>query len=217
MQFPVGSRAQLVFLRFKVGVKWSFMGQGNNVTLLSEFSGPLVVTTSEYQWGPMMGKVMAVDFFGEDCETNQAKSMEWTLFVNKLQWYYLEVTRQDKKNPPRPLSLHDISYLHQFKFNNSSHVTYQTFMSFWNWFGVVMVNIRHSRLLNELWTKGYLMGFIRFFFSSHEVLSFFFLTLLPFLLRKAKMEPRICCVEDSLERFFFDLASVFRDLLLLLM
>lgn len=35
------------------------------------------------------------------------------------------------------------------------------FRSFWNdWFSVAITGIRHSRLINEFWKRGYIMGFI---------------------------------------------------------
>lgn len=163
LKFPAGTRTQLCFFRFRVNVQYqNAMGSGGNVTLISNASAPIVVVTGETQYGPSLGKIMAWELFQQpDDKQQQQQQVPWVQFVNKLQWYYLETTRQDKRAPPRPLSVHDIAYLHQFKFNNSPTVTVDQFFSFWNdWFSVAITGIRHSRLLTDLWTRGYLMGFI---------------------------------------------------------
>ncbi len=110
LRFPASSRGQLVQLRFKVSVQWSGPHGGKGVcNLISNFARPIVVTSGENMYGPALCKIIEAEAF------DGGAPVAWPLFVNQLQWHYLETTRQDKAAPPRPLSLHDISYIHQSK------------------------------------------------------------------------------------------------------
>lgn len=155
LRFPAGSRAQPVALRFRVNIVWSgpHCAEPASATLVSNPSRPLVVTTGEHQYCDAYGRLLCAEVCG-------AGPVPWAVVANQLQWHYLEITRQDTARPARPLSLHDMAYLHS-RLSGRPTVDADTFAAFWHsWFGVAITGLRHSRLINALWGRGYIMGFI---------------------------------------------------------
>jgi len=86
--------------------------------------------------------------------------LPWPLFANTIQSYFLKATRQDLDAPVRPLSPHDMHYIHINFFASRTHVDHKSYQRFWEWFGKVLQKLRYQRHWVTLWNLGLIYGFI---------------------------------------------------------
>lgn len=150
-----GSMGKVVQLRARVACEWGLGGVSGREQLESVQRVSTIVTTTETQWGPALGRLLAQQLFRTPDDT-----VAWCVFANALQRAYLDGTRQAAAAPKRWLSFGDLQYVHQFKFDRAPSVGPEAFESFWSWFSPALMGLRHSRQLLTLWCEGLVMGFI---------------------------------------------------------
>lgn len=107
MKFLVGSRKHAITIRFSMIVQVGQAAAAQSATIESEASNPWVVITNECQWEEAEGLLIRKEAFTEQ------ENVPWISFANILHRHFLRATRQDMLRPQRPLSAHDIQYLHQ--------------------------------------------------------------------------------------------------------
>lgn len=155
LNFPNGTRLKSVRLKFtsRIDVADS-LGQMHSITVESNPSNPIVVKTNENQWFEAEGILLQKAAFGNALE------ITWQRLANWLQRRYLMATRQSLQTPTRPLSQHDLNYLHRLKFSSAARISQKDFDKFWEWCGPLFHKIRYQRHLCSLWTAGYICGFL---------------------------------------------------------
>ena len=156
LRFPSGSRKKMVQMQFKVKVKYAHHDSTIGETILQSIqTKPFIVMTNENQWIDSEFDLFKYAAFKD------ANSISWFKFANVLQDRYLRATRQDLKDPQRPLSQRELHYLWYSKYlNGKSQITLNDFESFWKWFGQVMHKIRHQKPFVSMWLQGHVFGFI---------------------------------------------------------
>mmetsp|Transcript_30647 Transcript_30647/g.85838 ORF Transcript_30647/g.85838 Transcript_30647/m.85838 type:complete len:610 (+) Transcript_30647:1-1830(+) len=155
IRFSKGTRLKMVRIQFVGQVSFQPKGQQPPITMTteSEPSCPFIIMTNESQWDYSEGILFQKDAFSNN-------DMSWVRFANLLQNHYMKATRQDPELPDRPLSLHDINYIHRLLFYGQETVSQKDFDSFWKWFGKVLQKIRHQKPFCQLWNKGLISGFV---------------------------------------------------------
>jgi len=126
----------------------------HTITIESNTTNPIVVKTNENQWYEAEGILLKKTAFAGQLD------ISWKRFSNWLQRRYLRATKQNLSAPARPLTCHDMVYLHSTKFANKPMISQGDFDKFWEWFGPLLHKIRYQRHICSLWTKGYICGFL---------------------------------------------------------
>ena len=161
ISFPQGSRGKAVRLHFSVQV--AFYPAGGDpgaalhsvpTTLQSDPSAPFVVLTNESQWEAGAGMLLQKEVY-----PSGSTIVSWPFFANVLQMHYITAMRQDPVNVQRPLSKAELAWIHETRLEGKSSLHMSCFEQLWEWLGKVMQKLRHQRLLNALWLRGYIFGF----------------------------------------------------------
>jgi len=156
LKFPTGTRLKSIRLKFTSELSLpDKKGQMHGVIFETAASGAIVVKTNENQWCEAEGILIKKTVF--DGGQNE---VPWQRFANWLQRRYIGATRQHTLTPMRPLTSHDLKYIHRTKFENKPNISQSQFDKFWLWFGPLLHKIRHQRFLCPLWTKGLICGFL---------------------------------------------------------
>lgn len=82
----------------------------------SNLTQPFIVKTNENQWQEAEGILLEMITFDD----NQA--VTWYRFVNAFHKLYVTSTKQDIKNPNRPLTPEDIVYIYESKFRQPNSI-----------------------------------------------------------------------------------------------
>ena len=118
---------------------------------------PFVVTTNENQWDASLGNVLCHQLFASGPLVSRSA------LCNAIQRVYLEGIREpNQADPKRPLSPADFSYMLLLRAipEEATHVSVDQFRHLWQWFGVALSRIRHNQTVLEMWSCGYIMGFV---------------------------------------------------------
>ena len=67
--------------------------------------------------------------------------------------------KTDGSVPLRAISVHELEYLHERFFNNEKEVNTTQFVEFWKWFGKVIIKMRSTKQVANMWRKGLLWVF----------------------------------------------------------
>lgn len=148
VRFPVGTHRSIVHLKFTMRM------DDESGLIESQKSNPFIVLTNESQWSECFGTLIKQDAFQDTL------SVTWPRLANILQQHFVLATRQDIVSPKRPLSLHDLDYLHNRFFSRNESINQQDFDAFWSWFGTCMRVLRFQRHVRAMWQCGIIYGFM---------------------------------------------------------
>jgi len=131
-------------------------------------SPPFVVITNESQYEDGNAALLRYLAFGNGSVT------DWPHFANAVQEHFMRATKQaelitedpesmtlktDGSVPLRAISVHELEYLHERFFNNEKEVNTTQFVEFWKWFGKVIIKMRSTKQVANMWRKGLLWVF----------------------------------------------------------
>eukprot|EP01130_Rhizamoeba_saxonica_P015615 TRINITY_DN7053_c0_g1_i1.p1 TRINITY_DN7053_c0_g1~~TRINITY_DN7053_c0_g1_i1.p1 ORF type:complete len:616 (+),score=85.33 TRINITY_DN7053_c0_g1_i1:226-1848(+) len=154
LKFLEGTRRVKVNLRFSMKIP---LVDSNNQSVMcsveTPLSKPFIVITSDTQWLTSTEEMFKIDAFQSNL------SVSWTNFCNTLNQHFIRVTKQD---PPvfRGLAISDFLYMNHRFFDGKQSVDYPSFSRFFEWFGVIMNVLRHTKHMNKLWQYGLIYGFM---------------------------------------------------------
>lgn len=151
LRLATSSRMNLCAFVFSVDV--TVADNRAPVTVRSAPSEPFIVLTHESQWAE--GEIKSTMVHA----VRDAKVVSWPGFANVLHARYLRASKQDFKNPERPLSMADLQYMY-LRFVASTQVTVQQATRFLSWFSPVLQQIRFRRHVRTMWVAGIIFGFI---------------------------------------------------------
>jgi len=168
-----GSRMMPVLLKMSITVAFS----AGSIMLESQCSQPFIVITNENQFEESNGNLLKYLAFRGKPDT------PWTKFANELQRHFVQATKQDGSSPQpattsapmsasaaasaatpenlpvRPLSVHDLEYIHNRFFAGRPVISVSQFDQFWAWFGKILQRMRSTRQICGMWRDGLLWGF----------------------------------------------------------
>jgi len=168
-----GSRMMPVMVKMSIAVAYP----SGSIMLESQCSNPFIVITNENQYEESNGSLLKYLAFGVKNDT------PWTHFANELQRHFVQATKQDGSTPQvlpvatpisaaaaaaaltpenlpiRPLSVHDLEYIHNRFFAGRPVIAVSQFDQFWAWFGKILQRMRSTRQICGMWRDGLLWGF----------------------------------------------------------
>lgn len=153
LQCAQGTRKRPVRVRFEVAVAVG----SHRFLVTSEPSPPLIILTNERQWRHGEG-VLLLRHAGLGPGTPPCS---WAHLGNVLHLRYLKATKQRLRDPPRPLTRHDLTWIrHRGGLALMDAVTAHQVSPLWEWLGAALFRLRFQRGLLALWLRGLVAGWL---------------------------------------------------------
>lgn len=130
---------------------------GNPVEIESEPSQPLFILCHQVQFAPCEGELLKKEVFG-----GNITPVSWSKLANCLQRQFVRTIRQAERGDesPRALSMLDVCYIHQKRFEGVSRISITMFDKFWAWYGKFLHMFRYQRHIAKMWIRGLIFPFI---------------------------------------------------------
>eukprot|EP01130_Rhizamoeba_saxonica_P015558 TRINITY_DN701_c0_g1_i1.p1 TRINITY_DN701_c0_g1~~TRINITY_DN701_c0_g1_i1.p1 ORF type:complete len:685 (-),score=137.19 TRINITY_DN701_c0_g1_i1:40-1797(-) len=163
IEWMVGSHNKPVSLKFQIDVNIQFPnGNIERKTIQSAPTNQTIVYTNTRQWSSAQLTLLVKYLF------DQNTNVTFEHFCNYIQILFLQFiydrnTNYAKIDEPdwRPLLRDDFLFLKNVATRRGSNCISQTeFTTFWDWFGLVVKELRSVAYLKELWKKGLIWGLI---------------------------------------------------------
>ena len=161
-----GTRKTPVSIHFVVTLRdLDFGGRTYHVTTQASPSY-FTIITNECQYDGGNYELLRALFF-----RNEA-AVPWPLFANRLQRNVITITKQTLRGTQRCLSRHELAYIYARFFKPLSlsltglqdaapapTVSCAAFEAFWRWYGRAVHQLKNSKNLHAMWSKGVFWGF----------------------------------------------------------
>lgn len=164
--FSSGTRKDVAHFVFTVNISFA-NGASTDVVVESK---PFIVITNECQYGDSLSVLFKYDTFLQQ-PGYEVRSIPWVYFANNLQRYFLSLLRRGKSKTNRELSPSDLMHINQ-KFCNGDTVSIEQCTDMWKYLEKVFHRIRYQRPILEIWSHGYILGFVGREFAESLVINF---------------------------------------------
>eukprot|EP01102_Stenamoeba_stenopodia_P021996 TRINITY_DN900_c0_g4_i1.p1 TRINITY_DN900_c0_g4~~TRINITY_DN900_c0_g4_i1.p1 ORF type:complete len:638 (-),score=115.22 TRINITY_DN900_c0_g4_i1:79-1992(-) len=155
VKFLLSSEKKLCHLKFVLRSR--NLNNGEVLEIESESSNPLFILCHQNQFAYCEGELLKKEAFGSNI-----MPIPWPKLANCLQRQFLRTMRQAERNEEhmRPLSMLDLSYIHQKRFDGSPKISMTHFDKFWEWYGKFLHMFRYQRHISRMWWRGLILPFI---------------------------------------------------------
>ena len=139
-----------------VGVKVVLTHAGSPKMELEEMpiSGPFIVISNQKQWDAAMGRIIHYLLFSE-----QSRVPRYRLCNELQRAYLLGIRESNLADPKRTLFPNDFDFILQ-QHGIGDTADKKQFSSLWKWFGPTVSCLRHDPVALEMWSKGFIVGFM---------------------------------------------------------